>query len=273
MAAVAADEVAVPLLDSESHWSTLMMRGITTLTWYSGLDCQAAGDALRPRAAELLRKNPWLAGRLARDRRTAKVVLLHPKVIDDADVNAFLRVHGVRDPSVLAKTGGRGGDAEWISRSSPYETTCAFLARSGLQLPEASKRIGTSELVARLSVVADVSGQGFALVFSVCNAVADGHTYYTLLSMLSAGASVSPMVATRQPELEPRMVEAQGEAEHRWGFGRALMCHLCCAATCWCVHTHSARSRRVCLPRVPAAVCPLAAALLLLPAVCVLPAV
>jgi hypothetical protein len=124
--------------------------------------------------------------------------------------------------------------------------------------------------------VAGVSGQGFALVFSVCNAVADGHTYYTLLSMLSAGASVSPMVATRQPELEPRMVEAQGAAEHRWGFGRALMCHLCCAVTCWCVHTHSARSRRVCklwLPRVPAAVCPLAAALLLLPAACVLPAV
>ena len=220
MAAVAPADgaVVVPLLAMETSSMFMMAKGITAVTFYRGLGRDDALAALRPKALALLAANPWLAGRLVRDAASKTPVLSHPpsEEVGDAQLEAFLVA----------------SDAP-ISSGDTYPTLARAVAESGAELPAASKRVGKPEPVGRLTVATDPHTGGFALAFSLCHAVADGHTFYTLLGMLSAPAEVKAMSAERRLEFEPAIETAQGKAEHGWGFSNALLCHLCAALSCW----------------------------------------
>ena len=62
--------------------------GIATITFFRG-DIVAASQALRAQFDKVARLNPWLAGRLVRDKASkGKLVLRHPVAPTEAHIDA-----------------------------------------------------------------------------------------------------------------------------------------------------------------------------------------
>jgi len=77
-------EVIVPLLAMESSKALMEEPGVTSITFYRG-DLAKATVYIRARVKAIVDANPWLAGRLVRDKQHKNVQLVHPQtpVSDD----------------------------------------------------------------------------------------------------------------------------------------------------------------------------------------------
>jgi hypothetical protein len=123
----------------------------------------------------VLTLNPWLAGKLTKIR--GKLNLVYPKA-ESVSVSDVL--------TVLAEP------VQQLGISTEYEVlmkSCIPLAVGGNGLANGTQQLKAKNVLSRFVLVPTVAsnseGPGFALVFSMSHAVADGYTYYEILGMLS----------------------------------------------------------------------------------------
>ena len=200
-------EVIVPLLMIESSTTLMEEPGVTSITFYRG-DMTSATAYIRTRFKEIVDSNPWLAGRLVRDKSNKNVQLVHPQtpVSDDVIDQLF---HP--DPSRLR-----------IGSEMRYQALSK--AASSAVLDKGRKLVNKSGLVTRITIIPDAShpDDGFALIFSLSHIVADGQTYYQVLNALSVTGDIQSLRAQRNQEASERAVDAVGKKEYNFSFSAPM---------------------------------------------------
>lgn len=213
---VADETTYVPLLDMES-WYMLEEKSITTTTFFrldSMHSINRAVAAIRERLQAVVRSNPWMAGRIIRDKKRHKnVILAFPTVGTGEGVEQILDV--IVDPTNALAL---------VDDTCPLAEMMVTIARSPATLPIGRKLIGKPTAVAKFTVVireAGSSGPTLMLVASMIHGVADGHTYYKLLSMLSHTVEIVPLSPERADYTE-KVKEVLGAKEYKYMASPAL---------------------------------------------------
>ena len=182
----------VELLEGET--SAIMMGGapsVSAVTFYAG-DPESAADWLGRRVAEIVRANPWLAGRLDRRAGDGRPALYYPS---DGGGEAFERV----GPGICP-----------LRRGTPYKDM-ERLARQYL-VGKGAETVGRPELLFRVSLIpdADAPASGWAMVVSLSHIIADGHTFYRIHGMLNESSQVVSLRVGRKPGAMEAAVETMG---------------------------------------------------------------
>lgn len=165
---------------------------ICSVTFFQG-DLAAATLFLQSRLTTVLAKNPWLGGKIAKVGR--KLELVYPA--ESTSTNAIFTV--VPEP------------VKNLQITTEYEElmkVCIPLSIGGNGLGNGAKQLKAKSVVSRFVIAPTASANsdkpGFALVFSLSHAVADGYTYYEILGMLSDDslATVRALNPSRKQEYE-----------------------------------------------------------------------
>jgi hypothetical protein len=200
-----------PLLETESSVMYFLAEpSITTTTFFKSVDYPKSLEMISKRITLICHANPWLLGRLEKDKTKHKNVLLaFPKIIlDQSDVDEILCSTDLS----LSK----------ISSDTPYEELGETISKSTVTVKEGYKLVGTGSRVAKFSLIPVANGQ-VALFFSITHAVSDGHTYYKIFNMLTEGTEIESLSFTRKHTFIPKMKEAIGEAEMKLLLSPGLM--------------------------------------------------
>ncbi|KAJ2991180.1 hypothetical protein HDV02_003926 [Globomyces sp. JEL0801] len=146
---------------------------ICSVTFFQG-DLAAAKLFLQSRLTTVLALNPWLSGTLAKVGRNLELV--YP--VESTSINDIFTVM----PEPVKK----------LQMTTEYEElmkVCIPLSIGGNGLGNGAKQLKAKCVVSRFVIAPTASANsdnpGFALVFSLSHAVADGYTYYEILGMLS----------------------------------------------------------------------------------------
>ena len=204
-------EVVVPLLAIESSKALMEESGVTAVTFYRG-DMANASAYIRTRFKAIVDANPWLAGRLVRDKQLKNVQLVHPQTPVSEDViNQLFHPN----PSGLQ-----------VGSEMRYEELCkavkSAVVKKGRQL------INKPELVTCITILPDANHpeDGFALVFSISHTVADGQTYYQILNALSTTGTIQSLRVQRNQEASEKVVDAVGRREYEYPLSVPILCNI-----------------------------------------------
>jgi len=110
-------------------------------------------------------------------------------------------------------------------------TICEAVGGTAVEILKGADCIGNDEPLVALSILPDKlrPHDTYAVVFSVSHCIADGWTYYKLLSMLSEDGNILPMNATRKHSITLHGKIAMGEDEAGWLYGCGTMCNVVCS--------------------------------------------
>jgi hypothetical protein len=165
---------------------------ICSVTFFQG-DVGAAKLFLQSRLTSVLALNPWLGGKLAKGGKNLELV--YPS--ESVSINDLFTV--MPEP------------VKNLQMSTEYEDlmkACIPLSIGGNGLGNGAKQLKAKCVVSRFVIAPTTSASsdnpGFALVFSLSHAVADGYTYYEILGMLSDDslASARALNPSRKQEYE-----------------------------------------------------------------------
>ncbi|WP_108807995.1 hypothetical protein [Aquimarina spinulae] len=195
------NETIIPLLKEESSTIIKGENGITTITFYKG-DQAHTSITLRDRLKEIINGNPWLAGRLVKNKKHKNLQLAYPSGVipDDVIERIFFD-----NPSDI-KIGSEIKYDELFNISKPA------IVNKGVKL------INKSDPVTKLTIVPDQhsQGKGFALIFSISHVVADGYTYYKIFNQLFTDKPVEQFEAKRNQEAADRVTEVVGKKSFKF---------------------------------------------------------
>lgn len=200
---------------------------ITTVTFMKG-DATAAAESLQARLGDVVAANPWLTGKLEGkcDVSENRLSLVWQPEPLSATVAALF------NPTL------RGGKPKLsvqlvLNSGMSYFDVCKTVGGSAAEITTGAKAANKPEALLALSVVPDSvkPTENFAVIFSVSHVIADGHTYYKLLSMLSGGA-VEAMAVERKHEFEDALVTAMGVEEHKLAYSGGVICNVVCGMIC-----------------------------------------
>lgn len=178
--------------------------GIATITFFSG-DIVAASQALRAQFDKVAHANPWLVGRLVRDKTSkVKLVLRHPVAPTEAHVDAVFASDQAEDAS---------GE---LSLGVPYPKLCKALYAKKRVVPMGTALVNKPDAPVAMLQLARSTNTTFSLTFSLSHSVGDGRTYYEVLKMLSPGAKVAALEANRRDAFPEDMRDACGRDALRW---------------------------------------------------------
>ena len=188
------------LLDIEKSIMT-MMPAVTTITVFK--TSKVPEDFLKAKMKELLRKNPWLCGRIY-ENSTDGNYIAHPESIDnEEDINRYVKEHflTVMDfdlPEHLPYD-------EIVKLIEPY-----YVKKGNLCINKAD------ELLFRVSLLKLKGRDEVALVVSLSHILGDGYTYYTLLNMLDCNTPVEHLLAERTLQYGDFMMQLIGIPSMLW---------------------------------------------------------
>ena len=229
MAAVAPMEtIDVALLKDEAG-GLMAELGISTITFYKG-DFKTASGELRTQIDLVVAENPWIVGRLVRNKEG--IVLRHPVHSDDLK-------EGIND---LFNELPQDSKVFNINPNTPYTKLCRDLYTCGdLIVPDGYTLMTSKKPVTLLSLIA-ISEDAFALVFSMSHAIGDGRTYYEIFKMLQPRAAVRKLQWDRVHTFPESMRNIYGRKELEWAdststallFTFAMMCNG--SAQCFAFH-------------------------------------
>ena len=204
-----------PLLDTESSLMFFLAEpAITTITFFKGADAKLSSVWLVNRLTEICNVNPWLVGRLVKNKRLHKNVLLEiPRIVTEEDVHSIL----CQDETVTSKLSR-------ISTKSKYEDLVDVILKSDVVVSPGYKLIGRKDRrIAKFTLV-PVDNEQVALIASITHAVSDGYTYYKVMSMLSG--DIVELSYVRQHEFVPASIEAIGTKEYKFLNSASFL--ICC---------------------------------------------
>lgn len=210
------------LTDMESKYLMLSMSGITTITIFRG-DPSSACQLLQTRFVELLQHNPWLAGSLVTS--DGVLGLQYESVPSLGDIGRLF------NPT---HRGGKPASPPALSSVMDMGQLCRAVSNSTAVVLPGTSCVDNLEPLVALSVIPDQHRpvDTFAVVFSLSHAIADGFTYYMLLSMLSNTGSMVRMSPTRKCKIDVESIIAIGEEERDLNFSKAAICNTVCRMLC-----------------------------------------
>ena len=160
-----------PLLSMENTPDFMGLDSITTATIYNG---RPPIDSLKSRVNAIAELNPWLVGRLL--KKNKKVFLQYPSgTVPDADFVVL------DDLNFTASTYNP------VQHNSDFERHLVGKGTECLNKDKPLFRV----------IVAVLNPNQFVLFVSMCHAVADGSTYYSMYNMLSATAAPRALIMER----------------------------------------------------------------------------
>lgn len=194
-------ETIIPLLKEESSTIIKGENGITTITFYKG-DQTHVSNALRVRLKEIINGNPWLAGRLVKNKKHKNLQLVYPSGPIPDDVIERIFFDNPSDINIGSE----------IKYEELFELSKPAIVNKGVKL------INKSDPVTKLTIVADQhsQGKGFALIFSISHVVADGYTYYKIFNQLFTDTPVQQLEAKRNQEAADRVTEVVGKKSFKF---------------------------------------------------------
>jgi len=185
---------------------------VTTVTLYEG---SAAVEHLRVRIAKMLQKNPWLTSRIVKRNTTDGVVVM--KYARDFEIDSAIEQH-----LSVYKPGEVG-----LSLGMPYEEIVRCLLP--VQCARSKPATDTDEVLFKVAVIPlemesgepdlsmplqhSISLPGFALLVSMNHTLGDGHTYYSLYSMLGMDSEIKELNPKRISGFEEAKTAVIGKAE------------------------------------------------------------
>ncbi|UII31928.1 hypothetical protein LVD17_26935 [Fulvivirga ulvae] len=193
-------ETIIPLLDEESSMIIKGENGITTITFYKG-DKGPATDFVRARLKEIVKVNPWLAGRLIKNKKHKNVQLAYPTgTLSDEHIHQILHPH----PATI-KVGSEMGYEELFK-----EAKSAIIEKGG-------QLINKPGVISRLTIVPDMHTEnGFALIFSISHMVADGYTYYRIFNQLFTSGPVEQLEVKRKQDAANKVTDVVGQKSFKF---------------------------------------------------------
>ncbi|MBL6449562.1 hypothetical protein JMN32_24835 [Fulvivirga sp. 29W222] len=188
-------ETIIPLLDEESSMIIKGENGITTITFYKG-DRGPATDFIRARLREIVKVNPWLAGRLIKNKKHKNLQLAYPSdTLSEEQINKILHPN----PATV-KVGSEMGYEELFKEAK------TAIVEKGNQL------INKPGIVSRLTIVPDIHAEnGFALIFSISHVAADGFTYYKIFNQLFSNGPVEQLEVRRKQDAANKVTDIVGK--------------------------------------------------------------
>ena len=211
------DSCSVQLLTDEEG-GLMYEEGISTITFYKG-DFASATEALRAQLTEVIASNPWLAGRLVKEK--GHVCLRHPSSPSAADVDALFTSTGAEEKAAFK-----------LKPTAPYVKTCADMYKSGKVIVGSGPAIlDKDKPVAMVTVSESVAGE-FALIFSLSHAIGDGRTYYEIFQMLQPGGAVRALSSQRVMAFSETMKDMCGRKEFDWGESTSTTSMFVCSSMC-----------------------------------------
>jgi hypothetical protein len=212
------DTTDVELMRDEAG-GLLYETGIATITFFSG-DIVAASEALRAQFEKVARANPWLVGRLVRDKTShGKLVLRHPTSPTRAHVDAVFA-------SDRAEDAGSNGD---LNLGVPYAKLCRALYSKKRVVPMGSALVNKPDAPVAMLRLDRATASSFSLTFSLSHSVGDGRTYYEILKMLTPDAAAASLVANRRDAFSEDMRDACGRDALRWVDSTDAGCMFMCS--------------------------------------------
>eukprot|EP00392_Amoebophrya_sp_AT5.2_P003812 g3817.t1 len=212
----------VDLLENEG-WAYMYLDGVTTVTFFDGA---IPAQWIKDRLVSIVQASPWVAGRLAPSKggpgaATAKgkpqlcfTSTLAPDEILGSllqEVNDLDLSHTMPYEELVTKLKKHP--------SKPHIPLGWTLLEKKLPCVKVTIAKGTSSGAATPGVGHRSSSSSWALILSISHVVADGYTYYKLLSMFSEKVEVESLDPVRKHEFIPAMKKAVGEAEYNTVMG------------------------------------------------------
>lgn len=166
-------EEALSLLVSETD-GLIHAPSVSTITFFNGT---VPTSFLRDRISEIVRLNPWLSSRL-KTIRGKGLTAVYPRA-----VNGLQHIRFVSD--------------ETLQEDLPYDELMSKIG--GYLVEKGENCIGKDKLQFLATVIeTDRKSKKFALVFSLSHVIGDGHTFYSLYSMLDASRVPSSLIPERR---------------------------------------------------------------------------
>ena len=196
------------LLDIESSRLLLEEDGIASITFYQG-DLKSAIEKIKQRAARVVEANPWLVGRLIRDKREDKnVQLFFPQNASSKEL-VDLMFH----PSPASIQ---------VGSNMPYKQL--YQASESAVIKKGIKSINQTDVVSRLTIVPDRDNeQGFALIFSISHIAADGYTYYKIFNSLFSENPIETLQPKRHLQADKAIRTAVGAKQYDYLFSPSFI--------------------------------------------------
>jgi len=205
--------IFLPLMKFESSTAILMEPGITTINFFSAssdsegnnIHYDTSLQMLKSRMKIICEANPWLVGRLIKNKQKHDKGLLccaFPKQISDQDIDSIFVTSSL-------------DEMESLSSSTPYADITKAMKKSGAITKTGHQLINKDDRVTKLAFLPIANGTEYALCFSVAHAIADGFTYHRILGMLSTKNTIESLREERIQNFETSITESIGSREQR----------------------------------------------------------
>ena len=170
-----------PLLDTESSLMFFLSEpAISTISFFKGdVDLNESKRWLKDRLTTICKANPWLVGRLVRNKKIHKNVLLKiPQPLDEKDINALI-------------CDDTDNNLSSMSSQTPYETIVDTLHKSKLVVGPGYKLVNKGDLRVSKFTLTKVADGEVALVVSITHAGKSSFVlFYLVLSCVQYEDSV-----------------------------------------------------------------------------------
>lgn len=195
----------LPLMKAESSFQVLVQTGVSTVSFFSAhdVDYEVSKQKLKARLKKICEANPWLLGTIVKDtKRHERILCSFPNKITDDDMDAIFFSEASKE-------------LDKIGSSTPYTEmatalfNCAAMVRSGVRI------LNTPARMCKVSFYPMNGGKEFAFVFSLAHVIADGHTYYKLLSMFKDDFTIESLEVQRMDNIEEVKDKYVGKVERQ----------------------------------------------------------
>ncbi len=199
------DLISLDLLKLESSKTLGANVGITTVTFFKTGDVAQAVSFLKKRFNLILKANPWLAGRLIKQKGHPLLQLVYSEQCTDMHRQQLF------NEKVSIK----------LSTKMPYHEIYAKVTKNKqVFVPSGLRLINKDKPLTRVSIVSVEPGS-FSLIFSLSHTIADGATYYRLLNMLCSNEEVIALNAVRKHDYS--MKKAIGKENNDFVFYKTFI--------------------------------------------------
>lgn len=210
-----------PLLDTESSLMFFLAEpAITTITFFKGADAKRSSEWFRDRLMDVCKANPWLVGRLVKNKKIHKNVLLeYPVKVSNEDLDA-----------IICNDEKRVSNLQKISTKTKYEDLVDRILKSDAVVGPGYKLVGKKDRrIAKFTLI-PIDNDQVALIASITHAVSDGFTYYQILSMLNG--EIKELSPSRKHEFVQESADAIGTKEYKFLNSTAFL--ICCLKSMMC---------------------------------------
>ncbi len=215
-------EETLRLTEEDANFYKYNVAYICTITWMQG-DYESAKVHLQKRLELMVKKNPWLLGRIESiTKQEGSCHLAYSPKPEESNTNhesMKMQVVGEETLNVVSPSSSP------LSRQMPLSKLNCILRESGLLVPN-----GPREPVFKVSIVPCYENpkERFALLVQLSHAVGDGATYYKLFNMLCSMEededSVLAMIPERITDSKKQIADILGKEESNYysSFGNII---------------------------------------------------